>query len=845
MTLNKRRDLTDELLRAIIRVRKKGREDFEMAIRAEEKRLTERLRDEMVYQVKSLRCLGRPEDQKLLGKGVPYRPGVKLCLERIRLLTESYKETEGEPIVLRRAKAMAKILDNMTIWIGEHERIVGNYASNPNSLISYPEQFWRWLDKAIDREYSMLLDEEGRQELHELHKYWQNRGMQGMERELVPEEVKPYWYFNNHGAYLWLHGARAGEIVNYDKLFKVGLNGIIKEAEDRLKEIATDPNIYLNGREYLEQKRFLEAVIISLEAAVRWGKRYAEKARETAKEETDWKRKRELEEIAEICDWVPGNPPRTLHEAIQCYWFITIITRELDVQTTGTGDRIDQILYPFYKKDKEEGRITRESAQELVEFLRLKFNELGDLTAPLQGAMSAGGNMTARVLTIGGQTSDGDDATNEMSYIVLDALKTIGLTQPAIAVRLHRNTSQEFMQAVTDALRVRAGLLSLFNDEFYLPYLTAKGIPLEDARAYCIEGCMRWGLPGKPMAHRALGGMFALPKCLDYALHQGVDKFSGKQMGYPTPDPLTFNSVEDVIEAFLTQVRFFTEKLVTIYNVVDKLEEEYIPQPFNSALLDGCIEHGRDCRTYKYFPQTLFQPVGHITVVNSLAALKKLVFDEKKVSMAELIEALKNNWEGKEELRQLFINAPKFGNDDDYVDLLARDVIRRATKIMESFKNIYGGHFQMDGTGGSSYYAYSGLTGATPDGRRDRDLFNDGTISPVIGTDKKGPTAVLKSVAKVDPLTTFNHLFNQKFLPFYLEGENREAFISYLRTWVDLGIHHVQFNVIDRETLLDAQQNPEKYADLVVRVAGFSAYFIDVGKEVQDQIIARTEQRLA
>jgi pyruvate-formate lyase len=325
-------------------------------------------------------------------------------------------------------------------------------------------------------------------------------------------------------------------------------------------------------------------------------------------------------------------------------------------------------------------------------------------------------------------------------------------------------------------------------------------------------------------------------------LNQGIDKFSGKQWGYPTPDPRTFTSTEDVIQAYLTQVRFFTEKLVTIYNVVDALDEQFLPQPLLSALMDGCIERGRDCRVYKYFPKTIIQPVGHITVANSIAAMKKVVFEEKKVTMSELLDALRNNWEGKEELHRLFADAPKFGNDDDYVDLIARDIVQRSTDVVNSFKNIYGGHFMCDGTGGSSYFRYSGLTGATPDGRKDRDVFNDGTLSPAIGTDVKGPSAVLNSVGKIDHVRTFTQLFNQKFMPQFLADEYKDNFVAFMRTWLDLNIHHIQFNVIDKETLLDAKKNPEKYPKLVVRVAGFSAYFIDLAGGVQDQIIERTEQ---
>lgn len=809
------------------------------------KRTTEILRDEMIGRVKGLRCLGRADDIARVGAGVPYRPGVKLDLERIRLLTQAYQESAGEPIVLKRAHALAKLLDNMTLYIDDHEQIIGNYAPDIDSLISYPEQFYRWLDKAVEKSYGMLVTEEEKQELHDLHKHWENVSYQGSERELLPEEVKPYYFYNNHGAFMWFHGARAGQVVNYDKLFKVGLNGLISEARDKLEEISTDASIYLDGRKFLEKKRFLEATIITMEAAIRWGKRYAELARKKADETLCEQRKKELQQIADVCDWVPGNPPRTLHEAVQCYWFITLITRQIDVQTTGTGDRIDQIFYPLYKKDKDEGTTTHRKAQDLIEHLRLKFNELGDLTAPVSGAMIAGGNMTARVLTIGGQTPEGEDATNEMSYIVLDALKSIGMTQYAVAVRLHRNTPQQFLSALTDAVKVNAGLISFFNDEFYIPYLTAKGIPAKDAIKYSIEGCMRWALPGKPMAHRAVGGMLVLPKCLEYALHQGVDSFSGKEYGAATASALTFTGIDDLVDAFVEQVRFFSEKIVVINNIVDKLEEENIPQPFNSALLDGCIENAEDCRTYKYFAHGLIQAVGHITVVNALVAVKKLVFDDQKVTMAQLIQALNDDWVGHEELQRMFLNAPKFGNDDDYVDNFANDVIRKATKATESFKNSYGGHYQVDGSGGSSYYAYSGLTGATPDGRKSRGLFNDGTISPAIGTDSQGPLAVLNSVAKVNPLTSFNHLLNQKIQTQYLSSPYKDAFIAYLRGFVDLGIHHIQFNSVDKEKLLDAQNCPENYPNLTVRVAGFSAYFIDMGKDMQDQIISRVEQSIA
>ena len=686
-----------------------------------------------------------------------------------------------------------------------------------------------------------MLTEEERVELHDIHKYWKNKAVHGMERDLLPEDVKPYWYYTNHGAFAWIHFAHGG-YPDHEKIFRIGVNGLIEQAQNRLKEIDSDSAVRSNTRDYLEQKRFLQAAIISMEALVRFGKRFAEKARQMALEEKDGKRRKELEEIAEICDWVPGNPSRNLHEALQCYWFVTLVTRLLDLQTSGLGDRFDQIMYPIYKRDKEEGRLSRLEAQELVEHVFLKMNEEGQLVPPAQGA--SGGIFNVRMLNIGGVTRTGEDATNDMSYIILDAVKALTLLQPQIAVRLHETTPTEFLYKVIEAMRVHSGAFSFFNDKMRIPYLLGMGIPLEDARNYSTDGCVRWAIPGKAIGIRTLDGVFILPKCLEYALYQGVDKFTGKQMGAATPDPSTFTSIDDVIDAFLAQVRFFVDKEVAISNVVDALEEELVPQPLLSALTDDCIEKGQDVRRYKWYANKIIPPVGQVTIFNSLAAMKKLVFDDKKLTMSELIDALKNDWEGKEELRQMFLQAPKFGNDDDYVDILARDVQNGITAVIKSFKNLWGVNFMEDGTAGSSYYNWSGLTGATPDGRKDRDLFNDGTISPTVGTDLKGPTAVLKSVAKIDHVGTFTHLFNQKLTPNTLSDENKDKFVAYLRTFVDLGVHHVQFNVYDRETLLDAQQHPDNYPNLTVKVAGYSSYFVDLGEAVQNQIIARTEQDL-
>jgi formate C-acetyltransferase len=811
----------------------------------QEKRLTQIIADQVRYRTMMGQRTGRVEEQEKLGKISDIRQSIKLDPERARLVTQAYKATEGEPISVRRAKAMAHYLDNMTIYINDYDRIAGNSSKSPDHVISYPELYSRWVDKAIEMGYKDMLTDEEREEMHEILKYWFNKSVQGAERQFLAEEDKPYWSYMNQGVFVWVHGAHSGQVPNYEKVFQVGLKGLRKEAEDKLAGMTQDKDLIRDDPQaFLKKKAFLEAVIISLDAAVRWANRYAELARSMAEGESDEKRKQELLQIAESCSWVPENAPRSFHEVLQAWFLMFLLVRVLDIQTSGIGDRLDYLWYPFYKKDKEEGKITAEGAQELIEYVWLKFTELADFNAPIMGS---GAHTTPRYATIGGQDRMGRDVTNEMTYIIMDAVKSLGLVEPMMVVRLHKNTPDEFLYRFTDIMREDAGHYGIFNDEFMVPWLVSKGMPLEDARNWCVEGCMRWAVVGKPMGHRGIAGVgFALPKCLEYALTQGRDdKFlGGKQIGPETQDPLTFTSIEDVIQAYLEQTKFFTEKIVTFSNITDAMEDIWLPQPFNSALLDGCIENAMDVRDLHYWHKTNMQPVGQTTVVNALVAMRELIFKDKQVTMAELLQALKDNWEGHEELRQKFLDAPKFGNDDDYVDLFARDVHIRTCQTIHQFKTIFGYNVQSDGSGSASYFSFSGLTGATPDGRKDRDIFSDGTVSPLPNTDKKGPTAVLKSVAKIDPMLTFNHLFNQRWEPEFLEGDNRSKFVAYLRTFVDLGIHHIQGNVIDDAVLEHAQAHPEEHESLVVRVAGFSAYFTDMHLEIQDQIIARTKQRL-
>ncbi len=793
------------------------------------------LKDNVI--IKAVKGLYR--GQQRVDEDAGYRAEVKVCLERARLITESYKETEGEPMITRRAKALKKILENMTIYIQDKERLVGNLARDQFSLPLYPELYWRWLEKALDNEYQHLLDDEGKKELKEINKYWVRLSVHGMERNLVPPSLKPFTRYTpvTVFSYTW-----DMVLPNYEKILKVGLRSIVKEAEDRLREIESD--VTMHAREYLEQKRFLQAAIMCLEATITFSRRYAALARDKAASATDPEEKARLERIAEICDWVPENPARTMHEAMQCFFIIHLIVGFIELPSVGCGVRLDKVMYPYYRKDMDEGRLTKEEALNLIESLWIKFEEMGFIHPPrLFG--SAGGGLAWQNVTLGGVDEKGNDASNELSYMILDATRELHSVQPPLCFRYHDKIPRDLVLRAVDTQRTRVAQPAFFNDKMMIPYLTEKGIPLEDARDYAYSNCMSWTIPGKSMVYRQGMGMFSFTNCLQLALNQGKDWRTGQQFGCPTPDPLTFKSVDEIIDATMEQYRFFFEKQTYINNLADALYEEYLPRPLISALVDDCIQKGKDCRRWYYHHRNYVMPTGVNNAADSLAAIKKFVFEEKKASMAELLEALKGNFEGNEELRQKLLGAPKFGNDQDYVDNIARTLHVRIKEETQKYKTYYGYPFDVDGTNASVGY-YLGIdVGATAEGRKAGEPLHDGSISPVQGQDKKGPTAVLNSVAKVDPLRSANHLFNQRFAPEFLEGPNRDIFASYLKTWADLGIHHIQFNVVDPEILRDAQEHPERHADLIVRVAGYAAYFVDLTRSLQDDIIARTEQRFS
>lgn len=767
------------------------------------------------------------------------RPGLKwsLDLERARLLTESYKRTEGEPMALRRAKALAHILENMTIYIRPGELIVGNYASNPESVPFYPEFAWKWIvrESAPGAVYSNMLTDEGRRELKEICSYWGDFSIHHRLRKYLPEELaNVFWIFNWECA-----------TPNYEKILKVGLKGILEEARERQCKLDGEYMAEtLNGIEFVKKKDFLNSTIIALEAVINWSKRYAKLARALAEAETDPIRRQELETIARTCEWVPENPARSLQEALQCYWFVHLVVNFIELPQVGSGIRFDQCFNRFYEEDVRAGRLNREQTQELVECLFVKFQETGFLHAPIWSGFG-GGALGFQTVTIGGTDSEGRDITNEMSYIVLDACKSVRAIVPPLALRWHDEIPRKLVDKAIEVMASGMPQPAIFNDKVNVLRLVSLGCPIEDARNYSINNCMVPTIPGKNFNHiSAWAGGIPVPLCMNAAL--GIEPLAlYKKAGDKVIDLTKISSMEELLEATMENYRWLVHRLVLIGNITDALYREYAPRPFLSAVIDGCIEKAQDVREWNYIPDyrdiTLF---GLNTVADSLAAVKKVVFDDKKVSMGKLVEALKNNWQGYEDIRHLCLNAPKFGNDDDYVDLISREVARRIAEETRKCKTNLGTPVIVDGTAATAWWSFGRVCAATPDGRRAGDAFNDGTISPMAGMDKKGPTAVLKSVSKVDPLISWNHLFNQTFMPQYLTGHNAELFAQYLKTYADLGIHHIQFTTVGREVLEDAQKHPEKYPNLMVRVAGFAAYFIDLDKRIQDAIIARTPQCL-
>ncbi|MFC1945994.1 glycyl radical protein [Chloroflexota bacterium] len=766
----------------------------------------------------------------------------ELCIERARLMTESYRETESEPPIIRRAKALAYILARMTIGIEDGELIVGRATKKRRAAVLTPEincELYREIAAASSDEWDINspLSEAEKAEMQEFLPYWQGKSLYDKWRAIALEDGLKFQFHTHMPGPNPFNNQNLGHCSpSYSKILALGLNGLKVQAEEKVAALD------LAQMENLAKYRFYKAVITTLEAAAGFAARYAALARQMAGQAATAEKKAELEHIAEICENVPANPARTFHEALQAMWLTYIVLMQ-EGWAPGIGfGRADQYLYPLYKKDIEEGRLTREQARELVSLLYIKLNEPA---GPLYGfGKTLPGYAALSNFTLGGITPDGRDAVNELSYLFLDAEKDVGLHGEEVVIRVNRNNPEAFLMKACEVARTLRGKLKFISDDTAMQQLLHDGKPLEYARDYVVVGCLIPTVPGRTF-ESAVAEFLNMPLLLELALNNGVSRLTGEQMGPATGDPRQFQSYEDVWQAFSTQVAALLRRRLPDRNDTRKLYGDFLPTPFQSALFEPCFEKGIDITeggTAPHLTQA-WSICGVPDVGDSLAAIKKVVFEEKKVTLDRLLDALERDFEGDEELQHLLAGAPKFGNDDDYVDSIVNDVFMQSAAEASQYTGFGGAICNIQAGAVNANLAFGRVVGALPDGRKAGEPLAEGGISPHQGRNISGPTATLRSVAKIDNVKlTGGTVLNMRFNPEVLQDEVKmRKFAALIRTYFETGGFLVQFNIVSSDMLRDAQADPVKFRDLLVRVATYSAYFVELPKDLQDDIINRME----
>jgi len=771
----------------------------------------------------------------------------EVCVQRARFLTE-YMKGQGvwfEPAVIRRARAVAHILRKLDVNIYPDELIVGGITSKPVGAIIYPEfiglLIWPELDMLREREVdSLQISDEEIQELDgEIFPFWQDKILADYADDFTALPT-PLSLLEKFGFFLLTEaGGISHTAPDFEKILGVGVQRLIEEAKARIRDMdsssAGDP-------EELRKRPFYQAVQVACEGVIEFAQRYRQEALRLAGLETDPARKSALMEIAEVCERVPAQPASSFREALQSLWFLEVALHQENYEQALCPGRLDQYLYPYYQRDLERGVLTEEEAIELLGCFFIKMSEF----VPLFGesiAIFFSGFPTNPAISIGGMTQDGLDATNRLTYLILETRDLLKTREPNIHARVHKESPDEYLSMVCEVLKGGGGMPALVNDDVIIPTLTGKGIKEEDARDYVVIGCVELSVPRKTFGSTD-AALMSLPICLEMALNDGYSPVMLEEVGVKSGDPRQFRSMDDVLSAYRRQVAYLVEQMVIGLNALGIAHRELYPSPLLSATIEGCLKKGIDVTAggavYNF---TGVQGVGMADVADSLAAIDQLVFREKQTTMDELLQALEDDFEGHERLHQLILNrVPKYGNDEDLPDTYAREVAEIFCQEVARHRNPRGGVYLPGFLSMTNHQAFGKLVGALPSGRKAFETFANG-ISPSNGWDSKGPTAALKSAAKLDYLLATNGVaYNLKFNPGYLQGAEGTANLSSLiRAYFALGGMHLQVNVVDRQTLLDAQKNPQKYPGLMVRVAGYSAYFADLTREVQDEIISRTE----
>ena len=776
-----------------------------------------------------------------------------LTIERALIETAFYKENYGKmPNCILRAKNFYEICKKKTIYIGKDELIVGERGPIPKAVPTFPELTCHSVEDLHTLNTRELQPYHISQEdidtyAREVIPYWEGR----TQRERIFSHVSKEWEEAYHaGVFTEFMEQRAGGHTAMDgKMYQRGLLDCKALIAQTLNELD-----FINDPEATDKQQELQAMDISCDAAILFAERHADLAEKMAAEESNPQRKAELVKIANVCRWVPAHAPRDMQEAIQMYWFVHLGTvTELNGWDCMNPGHIDQHLFPFYQKGIADGTMTREKAKELISCFWIKFNN--QPAPPKVGitALESGTYNDFTNINIGGIDKNGNNAVNELSYIILEVQEELHELQPGLSIHVSRVTPDEFVMAGAKVIRQGHGYPSVFNPDVYTKELVRQGKTQEDANEGGCSGCIEVGAFGKEAY--ILTGYLNTPKILEITLNNGIDPMTGKKLGLKTGDPRTFTTYEQLYEAYHQQMVYFVNMKLAVNNYIERMFSLYAPATFLSLFIDDCITRGRDYYSGgARYNTTYIQCTGLGTITDSLSTLKKHVFEDKKFTMDELLKAVGCNW-GREDncqlstvncqlekMRQFILNrTPFFGNDDEYADSIAVKVYDDLVEAIEGHPNTRGGKTQLNMLSTTCHNYFGSVCGASVNGRLAHFAISDGT-SPAHGADTHGPTAVIKSLGKLDQTKSGGTLLNVRFVPALLKrDEDLRKLVSLIRTYFNMGGHHIQFNIVDTQTLLDAQKQPEEYKDLLVRVAGYSDYFNDMTEQLQNEIIARTE----
>ena len=763
-----------------------------------------------------------------------------LTIERALIETAFYKENEGKwPIAVLRAKNFYEICKKKTSYIGDDELIVGERGPVPKAVPTFPELTCHSVEDLH------VLDTRELQPYHisqadidtyerEVIPYWKGK----TQRERIFNHVSKEWEEAYHAGVFteFMEQRAAGHTAMDGKMYHRGLLDCKQMIPEQIDTLA-----YINDPEATDKQQELEAMDISCDAAILFAERHAELAEQMAAKTADPQRKAELEKIADVCRWVPAHAPRDMWEAIQMYWFVHLGTvTELNGWDSMNPGHIDQHLYPFYQKEVEEGTMTRDRAKELISCLWIKFNN--QPAPPKVGitALESGTYNDFTNINIGGITRDGKDGSNELSYMILEIQEELHELQPGLSIHISKVTPDEFLLAGCRVIRQGHGYPSVFNPDIYTKELMRQGKSREDANEGGCSGCIEVGAFGKEAY--LLTGYLNTPKILEITLHNGIDPVTGKRLGLETGDPRTFTTFEQMYDAWHRQMVYFVNMKLAVNNYIERMFSLYAPATFLSLFIDDCIVKGKDYYSGgARYNTTYIQCTGLGTLTDCFTTMKKHIFEDHRFTMDELLHAIEGNFVGEEKFRQYIVNhTPFFGNDDEYADSIAVRIYDDLVDAIEGRPNTRGGKTQLNMLSTTCHNYFGSVCQATPNGRFAKFAISDGT-SPSHGADSQGPTSVIKSLGKLDQTKSGGTLLNVRFVPSLMKREeDLKKLASLIRTYFSLGGHHIQFNIVDTDTLLDAQKHPDQYKDLLVRVAGYSDYFNDMTSQLQNEIIART-----